>query len=112
MKTSRKAFLGTILASLIFVVCTSNIYAADCSSATITRLGNNPASSVASPFMVQLDCADDAIWPGTLTLYLSNDLGEAGLATLLTAYSLGKTVWARTQGTVPGSIVSIIYIND
>jgi hypothetical protein len=114
MKTSRKAFFWAILVSLMFVVSVNNLYAADCASATIKRLGTNPVtgSTGASPYMVQLDCSADTIWPGTLTLYLSEDLGDSGLATLLTAYSLGKTVWVRTLGVTAGSIISVIYIND
>ena len=109
----KKIVMLPVIFFFLVVVSASNLYAADCSSATIKRVGNNPSSSAAaSPYMTQLDCADDATWPGTLTLYLSNDLGDSGLATLLTAYSLGKTVWVRTLGTTPGSIISIIYIND
>lgn len=113
MKTSRKAFFVAVLVSLMFVVSVNNLYAADCASATIKRLGNNPVkASGASSYMVQLDCSDDTAWPGTLTLYLSEELGDSGLATLLTAYSLQKTVWVRTLGVAPGSIVSVIYLND
>lgn len=114
MKTSRKAFFLAILVSLMFVVSVNNLYAADCRSATIKRVGNNPVTGAtgASNYMVQLDCSSDTVWPGILTLYLSQDLGDSGLATLLTAYSLEKTVWVRTLGVTPGSIVSIIYMND
>ena len=104
--------LSLVLFSL-FIFSGNNLFAADCASGTIKRLGANPGGvSGASPFMVQIDCANDATWPGTLQLYLSEDLGEPGLATLLTAYSLGKTVWVRTLGTVPGSIATVVYIND
>lgn len=106
-------FLASLLA-LMVVFSTSTLYAADCANATIERVGTNPVtgSTGASPYMVQLDCADDSIWPGVMTLYLSQDLGDSGLATLLSAYSMGKSVWVRTLGTTPGSIVSIIYVND
>ena len=113
MKKNRSTFFA-ILVVFLLVVSFNNGYAADCSSATIKRIGVNPVtgSAGASPYMVQLDCASDSIWSGTLTLYLSTDLGESGFATLLTAYSLGKTVWARSLGTTPGSIVTVLYIND
>ena len=102
---------------LFFLIVTiaNNIYAADCSIATIKRVGTNPTSSYASgatPYTVQLDCSNDSVWAGSLTLFLSSELGESGLATLLTAYSLGKTVWVRTLGVTGGSIVTIIYMND
>jgi hypothetical protein len=111
----KKIMMLPVVLFFFFVFSVNNIYAADCASATIKRVGNNPATGGAfgaSPYMVQLDCSNDATWPGAPTLYLSADLGEAGLATLLTAYSLGKTVWVRTLGVTPGSIVTIIYMND
>ena len=102
---------------LFFLIVTiaNNIYAADCSIATIKRIGNNPTSSYATgatPYTVQLDCSNDSVWAGDLTLYLSAELGESGLAILLTAYSLGKTVYVRTLGVTAGSILSIIYVNN
>lgn len=109
----KKIMMLPVVLFFLLVISVNNMYAADCSSATIKRVGNNPTTaSGASPYMVQLDCSNDATWSGTLTLYLSADLGDSGLATLLTAYSLGKTVWVRTLGVAPGSIVTIIYIND
>ena len=110
----KKFMMLPVVLFFLFFISVSNIYAADCASATIKKVGNNPVSgaSGASPYMVQLDCSNDATWRGTLTLYLSADLGESGLATLLTAYSLGKTVWVRTLGVTAGSIVTIIYMNN
>ena len=114
MKSFKKKLICALVGCFLSICIISPALAADCSSATIKRIGSNPVSGAtgASTFMVQLDCADDTTWPGTLTLYLSSDLGDSGLATLLTAYSLGKTVWVRSLGITPGSIVSVIYIND
>lgn len=113
IKVHPAVFLASFLA-LMFVCSASSVYAADCGDATIVKVGTNPVSgsSGASPYMVQLDCANDTVWSGVLTLYLSQDLGDSGLATLLSAYSMGKSVWVRTLGTDPGSIITIIYVND
>lgn len=110
----KKILMVPAVLFFLFVISANTLYAADCSSAEIKRVGDNPATGAAgaSSYMVQLDCASDAIWRGTLTLYLSEELGDSGLATLLTAYSLGKTVWVRTLGVDPGSIVTVIYLND
>ena len=114
MKSFKKKLICAFVGCFLSICVISPALAADCASAAIKRIGVNPVtgSAGASPYMVQLDCASDSIWSGTLTLYLSTDLGESGLATLLTAYSLGKTVWARSLGTTPGSIVTVLYIND
>jgi len=114
MKKFRAILFFAIIVSFLLVVGASNVFAADCASAVIKRVGSNPSigATGSSPYMVQLDCSTDSVWPGTLTLYLSSDLGDGGLATLLTAYSLGKTVWVRTLGITSGSIVTIIYVND
>ncbi len=53
-------------------------------------------------------------WGGGIRqFYLSAALGNPGLATILTGYSLDKTFWTRIAGTAePGSLVLILYIND
>lgn len=108
-----KIMMLQVVFFFLFVISAGSLYAADCKSGTIVKVGVNPTTSTgASPYMVQIDCANDATWPGVLQLYLSDDLGDAGLATLLTAYSLQKTVWIRTLGVTTGSIATIIYVND
>ena len=59
-----------------------------------------------------VNISNDSAWSDTMLFYLSEDLGDSGLATLLAAYSMGKTIWVRTLGATPGSIISIIYVND
>lgn len=98
---------------VFFVAFAGQALAADVASAKITRVGTNPATGPASGYFVALDdLASPGAWTGSQAFYLSTDLGDSGLATLLTAYSLGKTVWVRTLGTVPGSIITVIYMND
>jgi hypothetical protein len=111
----KKIMMLPVALFFLIVISANNIYAADCAFATIKRVGSNPTSSIAagaSPYVVTLDCSDDTKWSGNVAFYLSADLGDSGLATLLTAYSLGKTIWVRTLGITPGSIVTIVYMND
>ena len=61
---------------------------------------------------VQLDDQSDVNWTGARQFYLSSELGNQGLAVLLTAYSLGETVWVRIAGDASaGSLVTIIFMN-
>jgi hypothetical protein len=79
------------------------------SVASIIRVGIDPRFD--GP-MVQLDDQSDGAWTGTRQFYLSSTLGNQGLAVLLTAYSLGETVFVRIAGDgSPGSLITIIFVN-
>ena len=111
MKNNRMfslVFAMVLVASVMIMPAIAN--ALDVANARINRVGYNPAFQGA---MVQLDDVTDGNYTGVRQYYLSSTLGNQGLATLLTAYSLGKTVWVRIAGTgEPGSLIQIIYIND
>ena len=99
-------FLVTSL-MIIPTIANAAVDAADCQ---IMRVGSDPRFQGA---MVQLDDLTDTRWTGIRQFYLSSTLGNQGLATLLTAYSLGKTVWVRIAGDgAPGSLIEIIFVND
>ncbi len=86
----------------------------DVASAKIERLGPDPRfASTSSGYMVQFsDTAANPAWAGVRQFYLSDDLGNTGIATLLTAFSLDETVWVRIAGTAEaGSLVTIIFVN-
>ena len=85
----------------------------DVASAQIVKTGLYPGAA-GSGFVVQLiDKSANPAWSGARQFYLSTELGNEGYAVLLTAYSMGKTVWVRIAGNAePGSLISIIYIND
>jgi hypothetical protein len=101
-----------IMAALSLCVLPGKANAYDCKKCTITRLGMNPgAFGTTDGFFVQLDDADNE-WTGPMVFYLSDTLGKAGWATVLTGYSLGKTMWVRMVDTTPGSLITIVYIND
>jgi hypothetical protein len=101
-------FAMFLVTSLMIIPAVAN--AADAANCAIKRVGADPRFQGA---MVQLDDLTDTQWTGIRQFYLSSTLGNQGLATLLTAYSLNKTIWARIAGTAaPGSLVEIIFIND
>jgi len=99
-----------LVASLMIITAVPNAYAIDVNASSIYKIGYDPRFEGA---MVQLDDLSNKYWTGIRQFYLSSTLGNQGLATLLTAYSLGKTVWVRIAGDgSSGSLISIIYIND
>ena len=64
--------------------------------------------------MVQLtDMSPTPAWSGTRQFFLSQAVvGNQGLAVMLTAYSMGATVWVRIAGTAePLSLITVIYVN-
>lgn len=84
--------------------------ALDVSSCSIARIGIDPRFD--GP-MVQLIDDSGVNWTGNRQFYLSSSLGNQGLATMLTAYSMGKTLWVRLAGDgSAGSLITIIFIND
>ena len=101
-----------ILTVLCLLIMPATAPAYDCASCTITRLGMYPGVyGTTDGFMVQVQDAAGG-WTGSRTFYLNDTLGKAGWATVLTAYSLGKTLWLRIVDTTPGSLITIVHIND
>jgi len=87
----------------------------DVALAKIERIGPDPrfSSTASSGFMVQLtDETASPLWSGIRQFYLAAALGNSGVATLLTAFSLGETVFVRIAGTgESGSLITIIFVN-
>lgn len=106
-----------VVFSLTFFA-TSGAYAADVMSATITKIGFYPGITPdSSGGIIFLDDNEDYYWTGGRMFYLSSELGNQGLATALTALSMGKTVLVRIGGSAaaspePGSLINVIYINQ
>jgi len=104
-------FLGAAVLSLCIIPATAKAY--DVSIATITRLGMYPGSvGTTDGFMLQIQDTSGGAWTGSRTFYLSDTLGKSAWATVLTGYSLGKTLWLRVVSTEPGSLITIVHIND
>ena len=82
----------------------------DVNSANIVRVGIDPRFE--GPMVQLVDEAANPQWTGVRQFYLSSVLGNGGLATMLTAFSLGENVFVRIAGTgQSGSLVTIIFVN-
>jgi hypothetical protein len=96
-----------VLGSLIFLPGLAS--ALDVPVCSIVKIGVDPRFE-GPP--VQLDDQSDVNWTGPRQFYLSSTLGNQGLAVLLTAYSLGETVWVRIAGDgSSGSLITVIFVN-
>jgi hypothetical protein len=113
MKKSTILLIGT----LFFLFLSTAAYSADIDGCTVERVGAYPGLQNTelgrSGYPVFLSHPD---WSTTRMFYLSEDLGTAGLATILTAMSLEKTILVRIGATAAasasaGSIITVIYVN-
>ena len=87
-------FIVFIMTALSLCILPAMAYAAeyDCRVCTITAAGIFPGVSFSTDgFYVQVEDAAGA-WTGSRTFYLDDSLGKAGWATVLTAFSLGKSL--------------------
>lgn len=112
MKLKTLILTGCVALSMVLG---GNAFAADMDGATIERIGVNPGVAGATTSSNIIFVKHSSITPsgGTLQCVLSSDLGDAGLATALTAQSLGKPVWLRV-GSVDSTKVTtatIMYLN-
>lgn len=103
---------GVFSAVLICAPLTAS--AVDVANARIDRIGIfNPNATRGA--MIQLtDLSNSPAWSGSRQFFLAQDpLGKEGLATVLTAYSMGKNLWVRIAGDgSPLSLITVVYIND
>lgn len=118
---ARKRWLrvvGILMVTAIFVLPTVASAVVNCAKVSVVRIGFYPGVTVQNPnasgAIVQLKDLVGTCWSGgTRQFYLSSDLGNPGLATLLAGYSMDKTFWAQVGGTAQtGSLVLVLYIND
>jgi len=109
LRTLRFATLGLAGWALFSAAAQADI---DLVKAKIIRVGPDPRATP-TPIMVQLeDHSDTPQFTGMRQYYLSTALGNAGLATMLTALSLGQNVFVRVAGTgQDGSLITIIFLN-
>jgi len=114
--------IGMIVSLAIFMVyglATSSM-AADCSKAEVYMIGANPGSGGTGSAGIKVALINRSgatvgtDWTNNSKrmFYLTQDLGDQGLATLLTAMSLNKPVWVRIVGDAPvNSLISIVYLS-
>lgn len=92
----------------MMVVCWSivstNVFAVDIREATIHKIGDYNGTAVVF--------VSGAPLTGTTAFYLTPANKKDHLAILLTARAVNATVWMRTAGDTPGSLVTVVYINE
>ena len=102
------------IAFLVIVFAKSDLYAADCDVASVEKVGPYYGKVVVT-LMNKTSSSVGGTWAPNTTrqFHLDNSILNQGLATLLTAYSMNKTVWARIESTTAqaNSLITIIYIN-
>ncbi len=115
MKLRSKILTGVIGSAMLLTMGASLSPAADCASAVVSQIGVRPSleSASASKYIAMFDCLDASeAWAGNQQFVLSTDVGDSGYATLLTAVSLGQTVYIRVPSTNWRSLVEFVYLND
>lgn len=105
------------LACMIIVFAKNDLYAADCSTAVVDKVGPVLLSGKASVVLTLINTSGGTVgtWLNNTRrqFYLHDTILNQGLATVLTAYSMNRTIWLRTGDVdaAAGSLVTIVYIN-
>ena len=91
--------------------------AVDCVSATVLMAGAATPITGSSNIKVQLKNSSGApvgTWANNTDrfFYLDQTIDKEGLATLLTAFAMGKKVWVRVPGTTAAtnSLITVVFI--
>lgn len=109
LRTLRLAAFGVAGWALFSSAAQADI---DITSAKVVRLGPDPRLAPNSNMVQLVDESAVPKFTGVRQYYLSATLGNAGLATMLTALSLGQNVFVRVAGTgADGSLITIIFLN-
>lgn len=121
MKTCFQNTMLVLVALFLVIGTASTSFATvDCASAKVLMVGPAPGYGGDDSAGIKVKLRNDAgndrgDWAMDTTrfFFLTNDLGDRGMATLLTALSLPKNVWVRIGGNAEvGSLISIIYLTD
>jgi len=105
------------LACMIIVFAKNDVYAADCLAASVDKVGPLILNGKTGVVLTVINKSGITVgtWaPNTRRqFYLHETILNQGLATVLTAYSMNRTIFLRTGDSIAadGSLVTIIYIN-
>lgn len=110
MKKEKACILVAIFAVVLgitLVTSAANAAQYDCVGCSITAVGVNTSTNA----LVKIDDPANK-WTGARRFYLHDNIAKTGLATVLTAVSLGKTVRVRVHDTVAGSWIIIVNLDN
>jgi hypothetical protein len=106
--TSTLLLCTLVLGSLLGLPAIASAYV-DVPACSILMVGVDPQFE--GPTVI-LDDLNDAAWQGARQFYLTSELGNQGLAVLLTAFSLNNTIYVRIAGDASaGSLIIGIVVN-
>lgn len=85
----------------------------DVSNARIDKIGLFDPNATKGAMVQLTDLASVPAWTGSRQFFLSQaELGDQGLAMVLTAYALEQNLWVRIAGTAEAlSLITVIYVN-
>ncbi len=107
-----------IMAVMFSMVISGSVFAAACNNATIAGVATTSTSITPSGMTVRLingsgkACATDWANGAHVKFYLTADNTDRSLAIILTAMSLGKTLWVDVSGGVDGSILTVVNMSN
>ncbi|MGV7224602.1 MAG: hypothetical protein ACQ9MH_24190 [Nitrospinales bacterium] len=113
--TSTLLIGALVLGSLIVLPAMASAFM-DVPNCKIKMIGSDHRFNGTPP--VFLDDPTDTFFTGAPQFFLHPDLGNQGLAILLTAFSMGSKVWVRIEDnpndptSVAGSLISIVYVQS
>jgi hypothetical protein len=109
-KVSSTLMFSLLVLTTLVVLPAKAIADVDVPNCRIVKVGSDPRFQ-GPP--VQLVDLSGNVWTGARQFYLSQELGNQGLAVVLSAYSMGETLWVRIAGNgSPGSLITIVFINQ
>lgn len=114
--------MSKIWVSVLFLVVFFSISVPNASAdvwvynATIKACGFNPATTwmgSTGGVIFLVDNSATPLWTGKRQFYMSTATGNQGLATVLTAFSMGKNVSVKVAGDASaGSLVQVILLEE
>jgi hypothetical protein len=114
MKKSMVVVVILSLVSVVFLGIPSSASAdVDVTAAQIDRIGMYFPNETRGAMVQLTDTSASPKWTGSRQFFLSQaSCGKEGLAVLLTAFSMEKTVFVRVAGTGAAlSLITVIYVN-
>lgn len=114
MKLTKLVVGVAVVLALGFLASTSHAQTTKmCYGAEITRVGVTPPDTVNNNSGYRLEVrGGSCAFPANTPVYLHTDLGDGGMATVLTAFSLNKPLTMRVPDPfVANSLVSTIHLD-
>lgn len=112
-KLTRAMTAGAVILAVGLLAGTSYAQTKMCFGALVTRVGVTPPDTASSNTGYRLEVeGGSCAFPANTPVFLHTDLGDGGMATVLTAFSLNKPLTMRVPDPfLPNSLVSTIHLD-